>query len=98
MRCEGKVWCEIMKVCQSEPSQDVSDKKVVRLAKAAVELELKKNYILGAPVVVSDRKDRDIYELKEDGSRQKVGTRIRKGRYSERVRLRICSRGTNGGK
>lgn len=62
----------------------ISDKEVVRLARAAVELDLKKKKVLGIPAVVYDRNTQLIYEQYGDGTRKVIGHRSRKGRYSER--------------
>ncbi len=63
----------------------IYDEEVVKRANAAVKIELEKNRALDIPVVIYDRKSQIIYQEKSDGSREKVGTRIRKGRYSERI-------------
>lgn len=63
----------------------ISDEQVVKRATAAVRIELEKKKAMDIPVVVFDRKTQTIYQVNSDGSRVAVGSRIRKGRYSERV-------------
>lgn len=63
----------------------ISDKTVVRRANEAVRIELEKNKALGVPIVVYDRETQKIYHENGDGTRVEIGTRMRKGRYSERI-------------
>lgn len=64
----------------------ISDEKVVKRANEAVRLDLEKKKALDIPVVVYDRKTQAIYQESSDGTRIEVGKRMRKGRYSERVK------------
>lgn len=64
----------------------ISDGEVVHRARAAVQIELEKKKALGVPAVVFDRKTQTIYHENQDGTRIAVGQRLRKGRYSERVK------------
>ena len=64
----------------------ISDEQVVKRASAAVKIELEKKKAMDIPVAVYDRKTQEIYEVKSDGSRVAVSARIKKGRYSERVK------------
>lgn len=64
----------------------ISDAAVVKRVNAAVKLELEKKKAMDIPIVVYDRETQIIYQENSDGSRVEVGRRMRKGRYSERVR------------
>lgn len=63
----------------------ISDEAVIKRANEAVRIELEKNRALGVPIVVYDRKSQIIYQENDDGTRQEVGRRMRKERYSERI-------------
>lgn len=63
----------------------ISDDAVVKRANAAVKIELKKKKALDIPIVVYDRQTQTIYHESSDGTRVEIGTRMRKGRYSERI-------------
>lgn len=63
----------------------ITDEQVVKLANAAVELEIEKLKVLDAPVIVYDRKKQVVVRRNGDGTETEVGKRLRKGRYSERV-------------
>lgn len=64
----------------------ISDAAVVKRVNAAVKIELEKKKAMDIPIVVYDRETQIIYQENSDGSRVEVGRRMRKGRYSERVR------------
>ena len=64
----------------------ISDDQVVKRASAAVKIELEKKKAMNIPIAVYDRKTQTIYQQSSDGSRTVVAERIRKGRYSERVK------------
>lgn len=64
----------------------ISDAAVVKRVNAAVRIELEKKKAMDIPIVVYDRETQIIYQENSDGSRVEVGRRMRKGRYSERVR------------
>ena len=64
----------------------VSDAQVVKRANAAVKLALEKKKVIEAPIVVYDRKTKDICVLNPDGTREIVGKRNTVGRYSERIK------------
>lgn len=64
----------------------ISDAQVVKRAKAAVKIELEKKKAMDTPIAVYDRKTQTIYQQNSDGTKTVVAKRIRKGRYSERVR------------
>lgn len=63
----------------------ISDDLVVKRANAAIRLELEKKKAMDIPVIVYDRETQAVYQEHSDGTRVKVGKRMRKGRYSERV-------------
>ena len=65
---------------------DENDEEVAKRAVAAVKLDLEKKKILNAPIYVYDRKDKKVYQLKEDGTRVAVADRIRKGSYCEQCK------------
>ena len=52
----------------------------------AVKIELEKNKAMDVPIALYDRKTQKIYQQKSDGTKIVVADRIRKGRYSERIR------------
>lgn len=64
----------------------ISDAQVVKRANAAVKIELEKKKAMEVPIAVYDRKTQRIYQQDSDGTRTIVAERIRKGRYSERVK------------
>ena len=64
----------------------ITDKQVVQRVQVAVKLELEKNIALGVPIVVYDRERKIIIVKNSDGSEIEVANRLRKGRYSERVK------------
>ena len=63
----------------------ISDEAVVKRANEAVRIELEKR-AMDIPIIVYDSKTQIIYKEYSDGSRIEVGKRMRKERYSERVR------------
>ena len=63
----------------------ISDDAVVKRANAAVKIELEKKKALDIHIVVYDRQTQTIYHESSDGTRVEIGTRMRKGRYSERI-------------
>ncbi len=67
-------------------AENITDADVDRLAKAAVEMDLKKKQILGIPAIVYDSAEQKIYQVNSDGSRVVIGEKLLKGRYSERIR------------
>ncbi|MCI8483234.1 MAG: hypothetical protein HFH41_02705 [Lachnospiraceae bacterium] len=64
----------------------ISDEMVIKRAQAAVRIEREKKKALDLPVVTYDRKTQAIYHENSDGTRIKVGERMRKGRYSEHIK------------
>lgn len=62
----------------------ITDENVVKRANAAVKIEIEKKRALDIPIVVFDRKTQEICEVNSNGERKVIGTRLRKGRYSER--------------
>lgn len=64
----------------------ITDSQVVKLAKAAVRLEIEKQFAMNNSIAVYDGDSQKIFKENSDGSRTLVGERIRKGRYSERIR------------
>lgn len=69
-----------------EKNKSISDGQVVKLANAAVKIELEKKQALDIPIAVYDRKTKAIYSVNSDGTRTKLGERIHAGRYSERIK------------
>lgn len=64
----------------------ITDAQVVKRANAAVELEIEKLKAIEAPVIVYDRKKQVVIRRNNDGTETEVGKRLRKGRYSERIK------------
>jgi hypothetical protein len=64
----------------SFPSDDI----VVRNARLAVEMELKKKRALGQPIARFDVKTGRVYMENPDGTTTEFGTAMKAGRYSER--------------
>lgn len=60
-----------------------SDGVVVRNARLAVEMELKKKRALGQPISKFDVKTKTIYMEYPDGTIEVVGKAMQRGRYSE---------------
>ncbi len=69
-----------------ERANCITDKQVVQRVQVAVKLELEKNIALGVPIVVYDRERKIIIVKNSDGIEIEVANRLRKGRYSERVK------------
>lgn len=63
---------------------NLSGEQVVKRAKAAVKIELEKKRAMDLPITVYDRKNKKIYQINSDGSREVLGDRLTKGWYSER--------------
>ena len=68
-----------------ERSEYIHDNQVVKRARSAVKIAIKKKQSLGIPAVVYDRKTGEICHLQEDGSKVVVTQRKNRRRYSERV-------------
>ncbi|MCD8222321.1 MAG: hypothetical protein LUD07_09135 [Clostridiales bacterium] len=64
----------------------ISDEQVVKRVNTAVRLELEKKKAMDIPVVIYDRKTQKIFQENSDGSRVEISERLRRGRYSERVK------------
>ncbi|TGY66027.1 hypothetical protein [Dubosiella muris] len=64
----------------------ISDETVVKRVQAAVELELAKRKAMDVSIIRYDRGSNSIYKENSDGTMEKVGTRLRKGRYSEQLK------------
>ncbi len=64
----------------------ISDAQVVKRANTAVKIELEKKKAMDIPIAAYDRKTQTIYQQNSDGTRMVVAERIRKGRYSERLK------------
>ena len=69
-----------------ERANCITDKQVLQRGQVAVKLELEKNIALGVPIVVYDRERKIIIVKNSDGIEIEVANRLRKGRYSERVK------------
>lgn len=69
-----------------ERANCITDKQVVQRVQVAVKLELEKNIALGVPIVVYDRERKIIIVKNSDGIEIEVANRLRKDRYSERVK------------
>lgn len=70
-------------------SDYVTDEQVVKRANAAVGLEIEKLKVMGAPVIIYDRKKQVVVRRNNDGTETEVGKRLRKGNYSERIEKEI---------
>lgn len=66
-------------------NQYITDEQVVKRAKAAVRIELEKRRAMDLPIVVYDRETETIYQVNSDGSREKLGKRMTKGRYGDNI-------------
>ena len=66
-------------------SDYITDEQVVKRANAAVGLEIEKLKVMGAPVIIYDRKKQVVVRRNNDGTETEVGKRLRKGNYSERI-------------
>jgi len=64
----------------------ISDEAVVKRVDASIKIELEKKKVLGIPAVIYDRDTQKIYYLNSDGTRVEASEKLRKGRYSERIR------------
>ena len=80
-------------ILDMEQIVNLSDADVVKRANAAVKIELEKNKAMDVPIALYDRKTQKIYQQKSDGTKIVVADRIRKGRYSERIREKACNGG-----
>lgn len=69
-----------------ERNKYITDKQVVRRAKAAVRLAIEKKKVTGAPIVSYDCKSNKIYKINEDGSKTVLGDGIGRGFFSEQGR------------
>lgn len=65
----------------------ISDEAVVKRAKAAVQIELKKKRNMDIPAIVYDPETQKIYQKNSDGTRVEIGERLRKGRNSREKRM-----------
>ena len=70
-------------------SDYITDEQVVKRANAAVGLEIEKLKVMGAPVIIYDRKKQVVVRRNNDGKETEVGKRLRKGNYSERIEKEI---------
>ncbi len=70
-------------------SDYITDEQVVKRANAAVGLEIEKLKVMGAPVIIYDRKKQVVVRRNNDGTETEVGKRLRKGNYSERIEKEI---------
>ena len=75
-----------------EHEEYIPDEVVMKRANAAVKIELEKKKALDIPIVVYDRQTQTIYHESSDGTRVEIGTKMRKGRYSERIAKKACKR------
>ena len=66
-------------------SDYITDEQVVKRANAAVGLEIEKMKVMGAPVIIYERKKQVVVRRNNDGTETEVGKRLRKGNYSERI-------------
>ena len=64
----------------------MSDKEITIRVNKAVERAIDKKRINNAPVVVYDRKTKEICSVASDGKRTVLGQRIKRGRYSEQFK------------
>lgn len=74
------------KVRDVKRNEYISDEQVVKRVNTAVRLELEKKKAMDIPVVIYDRKTQKIFQENSDGSRVEISERLRRGRYSERVK------------
>ena len=70
-------------------SDYITDEQVVKRANTAVGLEIEKLKVMGAPVIIYDRKKQVVVRRNNDGTETEVGKRLRKGNYSERIEKEI---------
>ena len=64
----------------------ISDEAVVKRVNAAIQIELEKKKALDIPAVIYDSTTKKIYYVYSDGTREEAAGRLRKGRYSERIK------------
>ncbi len=64
----------------------ISDEEVVKRVNASIQIELEKKKALDIPAVIYDSKTGKIYNVYSDGTKVEAAQRLRKGRYSERVK------------
>ena len=67
----------------------ITDAQVVKRAKEAVRIEIEKHKAMDNPIVVFESKTGLIYNENNDGSREIIGERLYKKRYSERLKKDI---------
>ena len=64
----------------------ISDEEVVKRVNASIQIESEKKKALDIPAVIYDSKTGKIYNVYSDGTKVEAAKRLRKGRYSERVK------------
>ncbi len=62
------------------------DSIVVRNARLAVKMALMEKEALGLPAAKYDQKTGQVFLVYPDGRKELMGTRLRKGRYSDRIK------------
>ena len=48
-------------------------------------LNWKRKKAMDVPIAVYDKKTKTVYRINSDGTKEIIGERLRKGRYSERI-------------
>lgn len=64
----------------------IPDDQVVKRANAAVKIAIERKKVIETPIVIYDRKTKEICKLNADGTRFVIGERKTVGRYSERIK------------
>lgn len=64
----------------------IPDEQVVKRANAAVKIAIERKKVTETPIVIYDRKTKEICTLNPDGTRYIVSERKTVGRYSERIK------------
>ena len=64
---------------------NISDADVVKRIKSAVKIDIEKKRAMNAPIAVFDAETGNVYAEYSDGRRILMGSRIKRGSYSERA-------------
>lgn len=64
-------------------NSNISDKDVVKRVKSAVKIDMEKRKAMNAPIAVFDAESGNVYAQYNDGTRVLIGSRIKRGGYSE---------------
>ena len=68
-------------------STDITDADVVRRIQSAVKIDIEKRKAMNAPIAVYEPETGNVYAEYSDGKRVLMGTKIKRGSYSEQNEL-----------